>query len=114
MIFCGDFMPLYFNTAQVPIAKRAFNDAKKLVSYHFRLSENQFKKNKYDVKTLAYLDQQEIQDGTFAHLCKYSYEKPDVFAGSGKTGLIFTESACRTILFWMRWIGLILLSSSAL
>jgi hypothetical protein len=27
MIFCGDFMPLYFNTAQVPMAKRAFNDA---------------------------------------------------------------------------------------
>ena len=45
MIFCGDFMPLYFNTAQVPMAKRAFNDAEKLVSYHFRLSEDQFKKN---------------------------------------------------------------------
>jgi hypothetical protein len=53
------------------------------------LSGDQFKKNKYDVKTLAYLDQQEIQDGTFAHLCKYSYEKPDVFAGSGKDGFDF-------------------------
>ena len=89
MIFCGEFMPLYFNSAQVPIAKRAFNDAEKLVSYHFRLSEDQFKKNKYDVKTLAYLDKQEIQDGAFAHLCKYSYEKTDGLAGSGKDGFDF-------------------------
>jgi hypothetical protein len=77
-------MPLYFNTAQVPIAKRAFNDAEKLVSYHFRLSNDQFKRNKYDVKTLAYLDEQEIKDGTFAHLCKYSYEKPVGLAVNGE------------------------------
>ena len=82
-------MPLYFNSAQIPVAKRAFNDAEKLVSHHFRLSEEQFKKNKYDVKTLAYLDQQEIQDGAFAHLCKYSYEKPDGLAGVGKDGFDF-------------------------
>jgi hypothetical protein len=89
IVFCGDFMPLYFNSAQVPVAKRAFNDAEKLVSHHFRLSEDQFKKNKYDVKTLAYLDQQEIQDGAFAHLCKYSYEKPGGFTGSDKDGFDF-------------------------
>ena len=73
-------MPLYFSAAQVPMTKRAFNDAEKLVSKHFRLSEEQFKRNKYDVKTLAYLNEQEIKDGTFAHLCKYSYEKPDELA----------------------------------
>jgi len=82
-------MPLYFNTAHVPMTKRAFNDAEKLVSHYFRLSEDQFKKNKYDVKTLAYLDQQEIQDGAFAHLCKYSYEKSDGLAGVGKDGFDF-------------------------
>ena len=37
-------MPLYFNAAQVPMTKKAFNDAEKLVSHHFRLSEDQFKK----------------------------------------------------------------------
>ena len=35
------------------------------------------------------MDQQEIQDGAFAHLCKYSYEKPGGFAGSGKEGFDF-------------------------
>jgi hypothetical protein len=68
-------MPLYFNTAQVPMAKKAFNDAEKLVSGQFRLSEKELKSTKYEVKTLAYLNEQEIKDGTFAHLCKYSYEQ---------------------------------------
>jgi hypothetical protein len=34
----GDFMHLYFNTAQMPVTKKAFNDAEKLVSRHFRIS----------------------------------------------------------------------------
>ncbi len=68
-------MPFYFNAAQVPMAKKAFNDAEKLLSQQFRLSDNVLKNTKYEVKTLAYLNEQEIKDGTFAHLCKYSYEK---------------------------------------
>ena len=82
-------MPLYFNTLQVPMAKRAFNDAENLVSRQFRLSEGQFKKNKYDVKTLVYLNEQEIKDGTFAHLCKYTYEKADGLDESCKDGFDF-------------------------
>lgn len=58
------------------MTKKAFTDAEKLVTRQFGLSEEQFKKNKYDVKTLAYLNEKEIKDGAFAHLCKYSYEKP--------------------------------------
>ena len=69
----------YFNTAQLPLTQKAFNDAEKLVSRHFRMSEEQLKKNRYDVKTLAYLEQHEIKEGAFAHLCKYAYEKPDGF-----------------------------------
>ena len=68
-------MPVYFNAAQVPVAKKAFTDAESVVSRHFRLSNDGLKKHKYEVKTLAYLNEQEIKDGTFAHLCKYSYEK---------------------------------------
>lgn len=64
-----------FNQAQIPVAARAFNDAEKLVSSHFRLSADDLRKNKYDVKTLAFLDEHEVKDGAFAHLCKYSYEK---------------------------------------
>ena len=83
------FKPHYFNAAQMPMTKRAFNDAENLVSRQFRLSESQFKKNKYDVKTLAYLDEQEIKDGAFAHLCKYSYEKPGGFAGTDENNFDF-------------------------
>jgi hypothetical protein len=82
-------MPLYFNAVQMPMAKRAFNDAENLVSRQFRLSEDQFKKNKYDVKTLACLEQQEIKEGAFAHLCKYSYEKPGGFSGNSKDSFDF-------------------------
>jgi hypothetical protein len=70
-------MPLYFNTAQMPVTQKAFGDAEKLVSQHFRLGDNQFRKNKYDVKTLAFLEEHEVKDGAFAHLCKYCYEKSD-------------------------------------
>lgn len=67
----------YFNKTQLPLTNKAFQDAEKLVAHHFRINEDQLKKNRYDVKTLAYLDPSEIKEGTFAHLCKYVYEKPE-------------------------------------
>jgi hypothetical protein len=82
-------MPLYFSAAQLPMATRAFNEAEKLVSYQFRLSEKELKSNKYEVKTLAYLNDQEIKEGAFAHLCKYSFEKADGFNESRKAGFDF-------------------------
>jgi len=82
-------MPLYFSAAQVPVTKKAFNDAENLVSRQFRLSDAEFKKSKYDVKTLAYLDKEEIKDGTFAHLCKYTYEKPGGLTGSAENKFDF-------------------------
>lgn len=78
-----------FNKAQVPVVARAFNDAEKLVSRHFRLSEDDLRKNKYDVKTLAFLEQHEVKDGAFAHLCKYSYEKPSDLRPDGHEGFDF-------------------------
>lgn len=82
-------MPVYFNALQVPMAKKAFNDAEKLVASQFRLSEQDFKRTKYEVKTLAYLNEQEIKEGTFAHLCKYSYEKKAIDDDSRKDGFDF-------------------------
>jgi hypothetical protein len=82
-------MSLYFNAAHVPVTKKAFNDAEKLVSRHFRMSENELRKNKYDVKTLAFLEDHEVKDGAFAHLCKYSYEKPSDLRPDGKGGFDF-------------------------
>jgi hypothetical protein len=74
--FFKDFMPRYFNAPHLPLAKKAFNDAEKLVSRSFRITEADLKKSRYDVKTLAYLEEHEIKEGAFAHLCKYVYEKP--------------------------------------
>jgi hypothetical protein len=82
-------MVRYFNTAQLPLTNKAFNDAEKLVSRNFRMSEEQLKKNKYDVKTLAYLEQHEIKEGAFAHLCKYAYEKPEGSAEINKDSFDF-------------------------
>lgn len=82
-------MMRYFNQTQIPVAARAFNDAEKLVSQHFRLSENDLRKNKYDVKTLAFLEQHEVKGGAFAQLCKYSYEKPSDLSPDGKEGFDF-------------------------
>jgi hypothetical protein len=78
-----------FNTAQLPLTGKAFSDAEKVVSRHFRMSEDELRQNKYDVKTLAYLTQHEVKDGAFAHLCKYSFEKPDSFENEGKGGFDF-------------------------
>jgi hypothetical protein len=69
-------MPRYFNAAQIPLTNKAFNDAEKLVSCNFRISEGELKRKRYDVKTLAQLEEHEIKEGAFAHLCKYVYERP--------------------------------------
>lgn len=69
-------MPLYFNADHVPATKKAFSEAEALVSRQFRLTNEQFRKNKYEVKTLAYLKEHEVKDGAFAHLCRYSYDRP--------------------------------------
>ncbi len=82
-------MVRYFNAKQLPLANKAFNDAEKLVARNFRISEEQLKKNRYDLKTLAYLEQHEIKEGAFAHLCKYVYEKPDSSTEKNKEGFCF-------------------------
>jgi len=79
----------YFNRAQLPLANKAFNDAEKLVARNFRISEQELKRNRYDVKTLAYLEQHEIKEGAFAHLCKYVYEKPADSSEKSEEGFAF-------------------------
>lgn len=78
-----------FNITQIPVAARAFNDAERLVLRHFRLAENDLRRNKYEVKTLAFLNEHEVKDGAFAHLCKYAYEKPSDLTPDGEKGFDF-------------------------
>ncbi len=78
-----------FNRTQIPVAAQAFRDAEKLVFRRFSLGEHDLRKNQYEVKTLAYLNEHEVQQGAFAHLCKYSYEKPSQFTPAGKEEVNF-------------------------
>jgi hypothetical protein len=64
-----------FNPSQVSHAGESFFLAEKLVSRHFRMTPYEMRSSRYDVKTLANLETHEINDGVFAHLCKYRYKK---------------------------------------
>lgn len=82
-------MVRYFNAEQLPAAARAFSQAENLVARYFRFSEDEFRKNRYDFKTLAYLEEHEVKNGAFAHLCKYSYKKNVCCAPEEKEGFDF-------------------------
>jgi len=41
------------------------------------LSPETIKAHRYDVKTLAFLEEHEVRKGAFAHLCKYHYHKDE-------------------------------------
>ncbi len=69
-------MSRYFSAVQIPVAVGAFHDAEKLVKRHFRLGEDDVCGGRYDVKTLAFLQDHEVKDGAFAHLCQYAYTTP--------------------------------------
>lgn len=72
-----------FNPSQVSHAGESFFLAEKLVSRHFRLTPGAIRSWRYDVKTLAHLEYHEINDGVFAHLCKYGYKKEGPAAEGG-------------------------------
>jgi len=78
---------MYFNPLQMSMTDKAFRDAEKIAGQYFHLSPEKMKQHRYDVKTLAYLENHEVKDGTFAHLCKYNYKKDE--DKSGLEGLHF-------------------------
>jgi hypothetical protein len=70
-------MGRYFNPAQISLAGSVFQHAERLTSEYFRLSPETVKAHRYDVKTLAFLEEHEVRKGAFAHLCKYHYHKEE-------------------------------------
>jgi hypothetical protein len=64
---------MYFDSSQISLATRAFDHAEKMAARHYRLSGDQLKGLRYDVKTLAHLAKHEINEQAFAHLCRYHY-----------------------------------------
>lgn len=68
---------MYFNPIQMTMANGAFQHAEKLAGHYFRLTADKMGLHRYDVRTLAYLEDHEVKDGAFAHLCKYHYKKEE-------------------------------------
>jgi hypothetical protein len=68
---------MYFNASQMSVAENAFQHAEKLARRYFRISPEGMKAHRYDIRTLAYLDQHEVSSQAFAHLCKYHYQQGD-------------------------------------
>ena len=83
---------MYFNLSQVSLANSAFARGERLSARHFRLSPEAIKKHRYDVRTLAYLENHEVNDRAFAHICKYQYKETDETTDS--EGLHFFYKIC--------------------
>ncbi|HRT71850.1 MAG TPA: hypothetical protein P5308_10880 [Syntrophales bacterium] len=67
-------MGRFFTAPQISLAGRSFTQAEKMAAGFFRLAPRQWKEHRYDVKTLAYLDEHEVREGAFAHLCMYGLD----------------------------------------
>jgi hypothetical protein len=65
----------YFNASEISVACRTFAQAEKMAGHYFHLNPAEWKASRYDVKTLAYLDQHEVRKEAFAHLCKYEFDE---------------------------------------
>jgi hypothetical protein len=76
-------MGCYFNASQISLACWTFAQAETMAGQYFRLNQREWKTHRYDVKTLAFLDQHEVRKGAFAHLCKYEFDKEPEPEGGG-------------------------------
>ena len=73
---------MYFNPAQMSVANEAFGRAEQLAARYFHLRPHELKEHRYDVMTLAQLEEHEVKGDVFAHLCRYRYEKSKDLADS--------------------------------
>lgn len=64
-----------FNLSQTADVNRVFSEAEGLLCGYFRMSREDMKANRYDVKTLVHLKDHEVDHRAFAHLCKYYCQK---------------------------------------
>ena len=68
-------MKRFFSPTQISLAGRTFAEAERLAGGYFRLSPAEWRSHRYDVKTRAFLEEHEVQEGAFAHLCRYEYRQ---------------------------------------
>jgi hypothetical protein len=68
-------MARYFSAEQISLTGRAFAQAEKIAERYFRFGPSEWEESRYDLKTLAFLEEHEVRKGAFAHLCKYQSQK---------------------------------------
>ena len=71
-----------FNRNQIKTVNNSVAMAEELVSNFYKLSENQWLRNRYDVKTLVDLLPDEIVHGPFAQIIRYEGHRKDTSLGS--------------------------------
>lgn len=64
-------MERFFSPSQISLASQTFCLAERIAGQYFGLGPAAWKGHHYDVKTLAYLNEHEVREGAFAHLCRY-------------------------------------------
>jgi hypothetical protein len=64
-------MARYFSPSQIALAGRVFAQAERMAGGYFHLNPSRGMERLYDIKTLAFLENHEVCEGAFAHLCKY-------------------------------------------
>jgi len=67
----------YFSPSEKAFLQKTFACAERLTANYFHLVAEAWKIHRYDVKTLAHLEDHEVRKGAFAHLCKYSRHPKD-------------------------------------
>jgi hypothetical protein len=71
-----------FDPEQLKIVNNAVAMAEELVSNHYKMSASQWLGPRYDVKTLAELNPEEIVEGPFAQIIRYKGRRKNTLLGS--------------------------------
>jgi hypothetical protein len=72
-----------FSEQQIATVNQMVGLAEDIVSEHYKMSQAQWLRNRYDVLTLAQLDESEIVHGPYAQIVRYSGQKMKSPLGSG-------------------------------
>ncbi|MBW1698723.1 MAG: hypothetical protein JRH18_15995 [Deltaproteobacteria bacterium] len=74
--------PAQFNSHQINIVNESTAMAEELVSSYYKMSDSQWLRPVYDIKTLADLSSDEIVQGPFAQIIRYEGKPGDTALGS--------------------------------
>lgn len=66
---------MYFSVPEKSTVQRSFGHAEKLAERYFVLGSGGIRSLRYEVQTLAHLNEAEIREDAFAHLCRYYCRK---------------------------------------